>query len=97
MKWQILEDEIKRVAAEREQVEHQRDFYRYVSESTRVEEDSQEVVRGEMFFVGVCDIDSLKKRYKELLKIYHPDNLSGDTSTIQEINSEYEKLRILYE
>ena len=28
---------------------------------------------------------ALKKRYKELIKIYHPDNLGGDARAIQAI------------
>lgn len=37
----------------------------------------------------------LKKRYKDLIKIYHPDNVAGDTRTVQEINKEYEKMKQL--
>ena len=39
---------------------------------------------------------ALKKRYKDLIKIYHPDNLDGDTGTIQEINREYERLKKVF-
>ena len=49
-----------------------------------------------MFFSGVGSRQSLKKRYKDLIKIYHPDNLDGDKDTIQEINSEYNKLCAIY-
>ena len=38
-----------------------------------------------------------KKRYKELTKIFHPDNLAGDTEVIQRINREYEQLKREYE
>ena len=38
----------------------------------------------------------LKKRYKDLLKIYHPDNASGDVQTIQEIHREYDILMEKY-
>ena len=95
MKWRILEGELKKLAAEKEQVERQRDFYRYVSEHEA--QQSSNVVKGELFFCGVDDEESLKKRYKDLIKIYHPDNLNGDKNTIQEINIEYEKLKALYE
>ena len=95
MKWRVLEGELKKLAAEKEQVERQRDFYRYVSEHEAQE--SSNVVKGELFFCGVDDEESLKKRYKDLIKIYHPDNLNGDKNTIQEINTEYEKLKALYE
>ena len=56
---------------------------------------------GEMFFMGVGNEKSLRKRYKDLIKIYHPDNLNGDTGTIQEINREYQvlmqKLEVKYQ
>lgn len=98
MKWKILEDELKKLSAEKEQVERQRDFYRYVSEHESYSSQmSSNVVKGEMFFCGVESEKELKKRYKDLIKIYHPDNISGDTTTIQEINSEYEKLLALYQ
>lgn len=44
------------------------------------------------FFKGVATIDELKKRYRDLLKIYHPDNQAGDTSVSQEIQKEYDSL-----
>ena len=34
---------------------------------------------------------SLKKRYRELLKIYHPDNICGDAELVQLINKEFNK------
>ncbi len=98
MKWKILEDELKKLAAEKQQVERQRDFYRYVNEHESYNNDTtSNVVKGELFFCGVDNEDALRKRYKDLIKIYHPDNLSGDKATLQEINSEYEKLKALYE
>lgn len=45
------------------------------------------------FFRGVADKSSLKKRYRELLKIYHPDNVGGDNQTVVMINEEYETLK----
>ena len=97
MKWKILEGELKKLAAEKEQIEKQRDFYRFVSEYESGMNHFSQVVKGELFFCGVDNEDALKKRYKDLIKIYHPDNLNGDKSTIQEINTEYEKLKALYE
>ena len=54
------------------------------------------VVKGELFFIGVQSEIALKKRYKDLIKIYHPDNMCGDTETLQEINREYDRLRSLF-
>lgn len=98
MKWKILEEELKKVADEKLQVEKQRKFYQYVAEHEErdANANSGRIVRGDMFFVGVEDKQALKKRYKDLLKIYHPDNVAGDVGTIQEINREYDRLQEKY-
>lgn len=45
------------------------------------------------FFRGVNNILGLKKRYRDLLKIFHPDNLCGDGETVLEINRQYDTMR----
>lgn len=50
-----------------------------------------------VFFQGVRNPLALKKRYKDLIKIFHPDNLAGDKDVIQRINREYENLKGNYE
>ena len=64
--------------------------------STYNAKDNGSIVSGEMFFSGVGSKQSIKKRYRDLIKIYHPDNIDGDTETIQEINDEYNKLCAMY-
>jgi len=44
------------------------------------------------WFDGVTTVEELRKRYRELLKKYHPDNENGSTKTTQEINAEYDHL-----
>lgn len=44
------------------------------------------------WFMGVNDLESFKKRYRDLLKIYHPDNNAGDTLITQQIQDEYNRL-----
>ena len=44
-------------------------------------------------FQGVKNPLALKKRYKDLIKIFHPDNVAGDKEMIQKINIEYENLK----
>ena len=97
MKWKLLEEELKNLADEKLQVEKQRNFYRYVEEHEKKAQLQPLPVNAEMFFVGVDNKKALKRRYKELLKIYHPDNLAGDTAMIQEINREYDRLSKKYE
>lgn len=101
MKFKILEEELVKLASEKEKVQKQKAFYRRVSDFTSYSSSPQSktsdnIVKGDMFFSGVDSKQSIKKRYKDLIKIYHPDNLDGDKDTIQEINSEYHKLCAMY-
>lgn len=43
------------------------------------------------WFVGVSTLDELKKLYRNLAKLHHPD-VGGNTKDMQEINSEYDYL-----
>ncbi len=94
MKFKILEEELAKLASEKERMKKQKAFYQRVSDFSLAAERS--VAKAEMFFSGVESRQSLKKRYKDLIKIYHPDNLDGDKNTVQEINSEYHKLCAVY-
>ena len=42
------------------------------------------------WFKDVATIEELRKKYRELLKMYHPDNMNGSTEFTQEINAEYD-------
>lgn len=44
------------------------------------------------WFTGVKSIEELRKKYRELLKKYHPDNSNGSVEITQEINTEYDRL-----
>ena len=44
-------------------------------------------------FAGVNNPLALKKRYRDLLKIFHPDNLCVDTDMVTIITKQYEKLK----
>ncbi len=90
-KWRILESELKRLAEDRQRLEKQRRFYECVDEHERRTHTAGRISHG-IFFAGVADRQTLKKRYKDLLKIFHPDNACGDVATLQEINREYERL-----
>lgn len=78
-----LDKEWARLAAEKELLE-ERGYYESCSETS-------------VFFRGVKNLLTLKKRYKDLTKIFHPDNLAGDTEIIQKINREYDRLRREYD
>lgn len=42
------------------------------------------------YFTNCTTLDELKKEYRRLSMIHHPD-LGGDTATMQEINAQYEE------
>ncbi|MDY2789161.1 MAG: J domain-containing protein [Lachnospiraceae bacterium] len=44
------------------------------------------------WFAEVKTVEGLRKRYRELLKKYHPDNENGSIEATQEINAEYDRL-----
>ena len=93
MKFQILEEELVKLAAEREEIEKKKAFYERVEEfQARSYAALPDQQVGELFFRGVATQQSLKKRYKDLIKIYHPDNVDGDNSLVIEINKEYDHL-----
>lgn len=93
LKWEILEGELRRLAKEKQDMAKEKeryyDKYNSYQEHSAVGEGSD----AEMFFSGVDNELALKKRYKELIKIYHPDNLAGDTVTLQMINKTYDILK----
>lgn len=92
-KMEILQDGFKHLEEEKEALRKEK--YRF-----KTEQDiwKSGVVRNEkpddviaVLFKGVSNPITLRKRYKELLKIFHPDNLCGDEEMVQLINREYER------
>ncbi len=51
----------------------------------------------EMLFQGVNSPLALKKRYRDLIKMFHPDNIAGDHEMVLVINKIYEELMRDYE
>lgn len=93
--WQLLENETRRLAIDKEQFE--RDKLCFRDNAVREARRSMSVEANvNVFFRGVDDMASLKKRYKSLQKIYHPDNMHGDSTVILAINAEYDKLLRFY-
>lgn len=93
--WAIMENELRRMTIEKEQFEHKKavyrdEIYREARKGLQIEES------GRIFFKGITDGHSLRKRYKELMKIYHPDNANGDSDTLLAITKEYERLKSHY-
>ena len=53
---------------------------------------SRESEANDVLFRGADNILLLKKRYKDLMKMFHPDCLGGDTEMVQSLNRTYDRL-----
>lgn len=93
--WQILETETRRLAVDKDKFDREKRIYR--DQVYREARRSMSVAANtKIMFKGVDDTTSLKKRYKDLIKIYHPDNSNGDKDLVQAITDEYEELKRFY-
>ncbi len=96
-KLQILQNGFLQLDMDRKKFERDKRMYesRKTAESSSTSSGSNFNYKGQTpdFFKGVNNILGLKKRYRDLLKIFHPDNLCGDSDTVLEINKQYESLK----
>lgn len=91
LKWKVLEDELVKLAEDKRKLEQEQKACRELQECQHAQKQHYE-----LFFIGVNSSLSLKKRYKDLIKIFHPDNLAGDKATLQEISREYDTLKQIF-
>ena len=89
MKWKLLESETANLAKERAEFDNRVHAY----QTTLVEDSTSGNLQCSLLFRGVTNELALKKRYRDLMKIYHPDNIAGDTNVVQEISREYEEMQ----
>lgn len=71
-------------------------FNEYTGYSSSRNESSGPGVAGprkSQYFAGVTRLDELQTRYRNLMKIYHPDIQCGDTEVSKQIAEEYEYLK----
>lgn len=86
-KMDILKNGFMELDAEKKKFQREKLMY----ENNYLESSDEE--GGDILFSGVNNPLGLKKRYKDLMKIYHPDNLCGSEKVVQMINREYDKKR----
>ena len=91
-----IQQEYNRIESMKKNIEEEKETFEKIKKFRRPAQNTVTYVGTDFLFKGVDDDKSLKKRYRDLLKIFHPDNLSGDTSVIQNINKEYEALKKIY-
>ena len=95
--WKVLQRGFHVLHADRQKLERDRQYLE--SEKARqkgISGGMDKSVNYAIFFRGVSSDASLKKRYRELMKIFHPDNPDGDTDAIQKINKEYAVLKKVF-
>ena len=97
--WKIVERELRQIgndraniAKDKAYIEKEKLNLRRLQQQVRQNTANVTVCTTATFFGGVTGTANLRKRYKEFLKIYHPDN-GGDSATLLAINKEYEKVK----
>lgn len=97
-KMEILKGGFAQLESERRELEKNRLM---LEAEKKVYKDSvkqnREVDLAEVLFQGVKSPLALKKRYRDLIKIFHPDNIAGDHEMVLRINKIYEELRMYYD
>lgn len=95
-KLQILQNAYQQLDLDRKAVEREKRAY-HVNKKYETESNVIQYISIQSFFKGVDNVLALKKRYKDLIKIFHPDNICGDKDTVQMINKEYHVLKEKYQ
>lgn len=90
--WELMENELRRMARDKAALDKEKENIKKLQAQTK----SYVNVGNSRFFAGITSVMGLKKRYRELLKIYHPDNDGGDEATVLAINQEYKNLKKKY-
>jgi len=93
-KMEILQNGFRELNQDRKDLEKEREHFRseQISGKTKSADRNIGEFDKRFLFAGVHNALALKKRYRDLLKIYHPDNVAGDSSAVLYINQEYERL-----
>lgn len=98
-KMEILKEGYRQLDLDRQKLSMERQYFEQEKENYKAaanrysagygKGNAEEIAKA--LFSGVTNPLTLRKRYKDLLKIFHPDNLCGDAEIVQMINREYEK------
>lgn len=89
----ILQDGFRKLEEDRQRLEQEK---RRLAQSGRGQRDGAELSgQGEtianVLFRSTANPLALRKRYRDLLKIFHPDNYGGDGELMQYINREFQR------
>lgn len=91
----ILQDGFRQLEEDRRTFDRQRRALEKerTGRQTPAEESVSAEAAARFLFWGINNSLALRKRYKDLLKIFHPDNLFGDEELVQMLNREYLRRR----
>ena len=90
-KMAILQAGFQQLEADRKSFESEKKrFFKEQEENFYIKEDND---IAEALFRIVSNPLALRKRYRDLVKIFHPDNLFGDEELVQLINKEFMRRR----
>lgn len=97
--WKIVERELRKIGNDRDSIARDKAYIEREKANLKKLQQQQKMqvsnvtVKSGTFFAGVSGAAGLRKRYRELLKIYHPDSGNGDSATFLAINKEYEMVK----
>lgn len=92
-KMDILKNGFMELEADRKKLEREKAEFSRLKKAADIESlDDNFNIKGSLF-AGCNNTLALKKRYRDLLKIFHPDNLCGDKDMVTQINKEYDRLK----
>ena len=93
-KMEILQDGFRALEEDRRQLERERKAFEQArligAPDIILENGDYDEIAG-ILFANVTSPMGLRKRYRDLVKIFHPDNLFGDELLSQAINREYQR------
>lgn len=95
-KMQILQDGFRQLEADRRKLDQERrnfEIEREVQSNRNSVDYYGDGSIVELLFRNATNPLALRKRYKDLIKIYHPDNIAGDEELVQMINREFARRR----
>lgn len=95
-KMAILQDGFRELDADRKKLERERISFEKERELMSQRRNMDFYGDGsivEVLFRNATNPLALRKRYKDLVKIFHPDNIAGDEELVQMINREFARRR----
>lgn len=90
-KMAILQEGFRQLEEDRKKFERERQTLSREAEHQIAAEEENDLTAVQLLFRGVNNPLALRKRYRDLIKIFHPDNLFGDGELAGQINKEYLK------